>query len=147
MFFVFLLSLLGFKLQGELSALPSLSPGQPFARHDRPFGDEDVLRPLFSGDLLNDLQELVGERSGRQVPFGDLTIDVALRLLVLRDVAKSSIQPVVAVRLSKSTPSKTKPEVVRLDDLGRLFRPDEVEQRGVEALSCGFQELTPKLSG
>jgi hypothetical protein len=28
--------------------------------------------------------------------------------------------------LGESTPSKTKPEVVGLDDLGRLFRPDEV---------------------
>jgi hypothetical protein len=48
--------------------------------------------------------------------------------------------------LSKSTPSETKPEVVRLDDLGRLFRPDQVKQRGVEALSCEFHELAAELS-
>jgi hypothetical protein len=52
--FVFLLPFLGLELQGELSALPSLRSGQPFARHDRPFSDEDVLRSLFRRDILND---------------------------------------------------------------------------------------------
>ena len=101
---------------------------------------------MFRSDLLNDLQELVGERSSRQVPSGDLTIDVALGLFVLRDVAETSIQPIVAVSLGESTPSETKPEVVGLDDLGRLFRPNEVEQRGVETLSSKLHELAPKLS-
>ncbi len=126
--FVFLLPVLGLKLQGELSALFPLSSGQPLARHDRPLRDEDVLGPLFRGDFLNDGEKLIGERSSHQISFGDFTVDIALRLLVLRDVAESSIQPIVAVSLGESTPSETKPEVVRLDDFSCLFRPDEVEQ-------------------
>ena len=102
---------------------------------------------LFRHDLLNDRQELVGERSSRQVPFGDLTIYVALCLLVLQDVAEPSVQPIVAVSLGESTPSETKPKVVRLDDLGRLLCPDQVKQRGVETLSRKFHELAPELSG
>jgi hypothetical protein len=102
---------------------------------------------LFRSDLLNDGKELVGERGSRQISFGDFAIDIALRLLVLRDVAESSIQPIVAVSLGESTPSETKPEVVRLDGLGRLFRPDQVKQRSVETLSCKFHELAPELSG
>jgi hypothetical protein len=93
--FVFLLSVLGLKLQGELSALPPLSPGQPFARHDRPFRDEDVLHPLFRRDLLLDGEELVGERSRVEVLFGNFAIGVALCLFVVRNVAETSIQPVV----------------------------------------------------
>ena len=144
--FVFLFPVLGLKLQGELTALPSLSSGQPFARHDRSLCDEDVFRPLFGCDLLNEGEELVGERGSRQISFGDLSISVALCLLVLRDVAETSIQPVVTVSLCESMPSETKPEVVRLDDLGRLLCPDQVKQRGVEALSCEFHELAPELS-
>ncbi len=94
-----------------------MSSEEPLARHDLPLRDEDVLRTLFRGDLLNDSEKLVGERSSSQVPFGDLTIDVALCLLVLRDVAETSIQPVVAISLGESTPSETKPEVVRLDGI------------------------------
>ncbi len=126
--FVFLFPVLGLKLQGELSALPSLSSGQFLARHDQTFRDEDVLCPLFRRDFLLDGEELVGERSRVEVSFGNFKIDVALRLFVLQDVAESSIQPVVAVSLDESAPTETKPEVVKLDVRCRLFRPDEVEQ-------------------
>ncbi len=98
--FVFFLSILGFKLQGELSALPSLGSRQLLARHDRPFRDEDVLSPLLRRDLLIDGEELVGERCRVQVSFGDLSISVALRPFVVRNAAEPSIQPVVTVRLN-----------------------------------------------
>jgi hypothetical protein len=124
--FVFL-SFLGLELQGELSALPPLGSREPLARHDRPLRDEDVLSPLFRGDFLNDGEKLVGEWGSRQISFGDILVSVTLRLLIVRNVAKSSVQPVVALRLGESTPSETKPEVVRLDDLSRLFRPNQVK--------------------
>ena len=97
---VFLFLVLGFKLQSELSALPSLSSGQLLARHDRSFRDEDVFGALFCRNLLVDAEELVGERSSSQISLGNVSIGIALPLLVLGDVAETSVQPVVAVSLN-----------------------------------------------
>ncbi len=82
---------------------------------------------MFRRDLLNDGEELVGERSSGQISFSDLSISVTLRFLVVRNVAESSVQPVVAVGLGESTPAETKPEMMRLDVLRRLLCPDEIE--------------------
>jgi hypothetical protein len=101
---------------------------------------------LFRRDLLDDGEELVGERCRIEVTFGNLSISVTFRPLVVRNLAESSVQPVVTVRLGESTSAETEPEMMRLDFRCRLLRPDEVEQRGVEALSCEFHELATKLS-
>ena len=81
---------------------------------------------MFRRDLLNDGEELVGERSQVEVLFGDLSVSITLRLLVVRNVAE-----LVAVSLDQSAPVETKPEVMRLDVLSRLLCPDEIEQRSV----------------
>jgi hypothetical protein len=144
--FVFLFLVLGLKLQSKLLALPPLSSRQLLACHDRPVLDEDVLSTLFRRDLLINGEELVGERCRAQVSFGDLSIGIALGFFVVRNVAESSVQPVVAVRLDESAPTETKPKVVRLDLLRHLFRPNEVEKRGVESLGGELHELASELS-
>jgi hypothetical protein len=144
--FVFLLLVLGFDFQSKESPFPPLSSRQLLARHDRPVLDEDVLSPLFRRDLLIDAEELVGERSSSQILLGNVSIGIALRLLVLRDIAETSVQPVVPVRLEESAPTETKPEVVGLDVLRRLLRPNEVKQRGVESLGGELHKLASKLS-
>ncbi len=101
---------------------------------------------MFRRDLLIDAKELVGEWCRSQVLFGDLSKNNALHLFGLRDVAKTSVQPVVAVRLNESASAEAKPKVVRLDLRCRLLRPDEVKQRGVESLGCELYELASKLS-
>jgi hypothetical protein len=144
--FPFLL-LLGLELQSKESPLPPLSSRQLFTRHDRSVLDEDVLGPLFCCDLLVDAKELVGERASGQISLGNVSENFAFCLFGLRNVAETSVQPVVAVCLNKSAPADPKPEVMRLDFHCRLLRPDQVKQRGVEALRRELHELAPELSG
>jgi hypothetical protein len=144
--FIFLFLVLGLELQSKLPALPPLSSRQLFARHNRSVLDEDVFGPLFRRNLLIDGEEFVGERRRVQISFGDLSISISLGHFVLRNVAETSIQPVVAVGLNESAPAETKPKVVRLDPFPRLLRPNEVKQRGVESLRGELHELASKLS-
>ncbi len=124
-----------------------MSSRQLLARRDFARLDEDVLGPLFRRDLLVGTEELVGEWGSGQISLGNVSENFAFCLLGLRNVAETSVQPVVAVRLNKSAPADPKPEVMRLDFTCRLLRPDQVKQQGVKALRCELHELAPELSG
>jgi len=85
-------------------------------------------------DLFVDSKELVGERGSSQISLVNVSENFAFCLLGLRNVAKTPVQPAVAVRLNKSATADPKPKVMRLDLRCRLLCPDKVKQRGVEAL-------------
>jgi hypothetical protein len=75
-----------------------------------------------------------------------LKISFTLFLFIVRNGAKSSVQPVVTVRLNQPPITDPKTKVMRQDVGGRQIGSDQVQQRGVKSLRHTFKELAAKLS-
>jgi len=123
--------LLRVQLQRKASALPPLRPRKPLSLRDDALFDQDVPGLLLVRvDDRIETQRLVRRRRRPQISRCKLKISFALFLFVVRNRAKSPIQPVVAVRLDEPPTTDPKAEVMRQDVGGRQIGSDQVQQRG-----------------